>query len=265
MARNAGTARRLRRIVDGDGRSVVLPLDIVVPCGPFQGAAQTGPLVDLAGETGVDAVILRWGEARRFADRLAEQVGLVVRISGATELGGSVPVQLNTVSASLALGADAVCIDVEVGNDHEAVSLQRLSAVCEEAERLGVPVMAEVHVDPDGRLPLAHALGWAARTAQELGADLVKLAAPGSAAAMATISEQAHVPLLVAGGDPRDPRAVLAALAEAMRGGAAGSAVGRNVIGHPAPAAMQRAVIDVVRRGRPADAVYDELEVTASV
>ena len=52
---------------------------------------------------------------------------------------------------------------------------------------------------------------------------------------------------MIAGGAPRDPREALQAADDALRGGAAGTAFGRNVIGHPSPAEMQRALIDLVR------------------
>ena len=86
-----------------------------------------------------------------------------------------------------------------------------------------------------------------ARTARELGADLVKVAYPGSAEAVATICELADIPVVIAGGAPRDPREALQAADDALHGGAAGTAFARNVIGHPSPVAMQRAIIDLVR------------------
>ena len=83
---NPGKARRMQRVIDPSGHTVILPLDIVMPVGPFEGAQDTGALVDMAGAVGVDAVILRWGEAKRFVDRLSRSVGLIVRVSGSTGL-----------------------------------------------------------------------------------------------------------------------------------------------------------------------------------
>ncbi len=238
-------------MIDPSGRTVVLPLDIVVPVGRFDGAQDTGALVDMAGAVGVDAVILRWGEAKRFADRLAGSVGLIVRVSGATGLHDAdrPPTLLHTVQASVSIGADAVCIDVELGGDREAESLAALARVCEEAEALGIVVLAEVHVPPPvaGEISRTEALAWGARTAREAGADLVKVSYPGSAPAVAAICELAGIPVVIAGGAPRDARELLQVADEALRAGAAGTAFGRNVMGHPSPADMQRAVIDLVR------------------
>ncbi len=249
---NPGKTRRMQRLLDPSGHTVILPLDIVVPVGPFDGAQDTGALIDMAGKVGVDAVILRWGEAKRFADRLSRPVGLIVRVSGSTGLnsGDRPPVVLHTVQASASIGADAVCIDVVLGGDREADSLAALARVCEDADSLGLVVIAEVHVPPtttSGATGLESALAWGSRTVREVGADLVKVSYPGSAEAVATICELAGIPIVIAGGSPRDPREVLQAADEALRGGAAGTAFGRNVIGHCSPIDMQRAVIDLVR------------------
>jgi 2-amino-4,5-dihydroxy-6-oxo-7-(phosphonooxy)heptanoate synthase len=267
---NAGKSRRFRRMIAPSGRTVILPLDIVVPVGPFRGAGDTGALIDMAGEVGVSAVILRWGEAKRYAGRLAPALGLVVRVSGTTGLSSAELPQaaVNTVSASLSVGADAVCIDLELGDERETESLRAFARACEEAEALGVVVLAEVHVPnpiPHAEVGHAGALAWAARTARELGADLVKVAYPGSAAAVATICELAEIPLVVAGGSLRVPEDALRTADEALRGGAAGTAFGRNVIGHHDPAAMQRAVIDLVRGRRPLDEVCARLEASTHV
>ena len=193
---NPGKARRMQRVIDPSGHTVILPLDIVMPVGPFEGAQDTGALVDMAGAVGVDAVILRWGEAKRFVDRLSRSVGLIVRVSGSTGLHDTdrPPVVLNTVLASVSIGADAVCVDVELGGDRENESLAALARVCEEAEALGIVVLAEVHVPPapasDGTSQ-ADAFAWATRAAREAGADLVKVGYLGSAEAMATICELA--------------------------------------------------------------------------
>ena len=252
MAVNAGKARRMRRLLDETGHTVILPLDIVMPVGLFQGAEDTAKLIDMGCAAGVDAVILRWGEAKRYAELVAPGTGLIVRISGSTGLRDDAPTEvlLNGVDASVMIGGDAVCIDVSMGGDDEPESLRDLASVCERAERLGVVVLAEVHVPEPGDgagTGRAQALAWAARTAQEIGADLVKLKHPGSAEDVELICRLTQIPVVTAGGDRRDPYSVLHAADEAIRGGAAGVAIGRNVIGYEPPGEMQAAIIDLVR------------------
>ena len=265
MPMNGGKLRRLRRIIDEAGRTVILPLDLIVPLGPSDGARNTGKLIDMAAEAGVSAVILRWGEAKRHAKRLDAALGLVVRLTGATGLRDGNPPQvlMHTVRASVGIGADAVCVDLELGDGREIESLRALAQICEEGEAFGIVVMAEVHVPDAAALRgtnRADALAWAARTARELGADLVKVAYPGSGDGIATICELAGIPVVVAGGTRRNPREALRIADEALRGGACGTAFGRNVIEHDAPYAMQRALSELVRNRRPLEQVYELLD-----
>jgi DhnA family fructose-bisphosphate aldolase class Ia len=271
MALSPGKARRMRRLIDETGHTVMLPLDIVMPVGIFHGAEDTGKLIDMGCAAGVDAVILRWGEAKRYADRIDPGVALIVRLSGSTGMhdDSRSPVLLNGVAASLMIGGDAVCVDVAVGDDREQESLRMLADVCEESERLGVVVVAEVHIpdfgEPDVGARQTVALAWAARTAQEIGADLVKVQHPGSAAGVRQICELVHIPIVTAGGEQREPATVLRAVDEAINGGAAGTAVSRNVIGHQSPPEMQGAIIDLVRGRAILDEVLHRLPLPASV
>ena len=249
----------MSRLVDqASGTTVLLPLDVVMPLGPVMGAEDLRPLLEMASEVRIDGVILRWGEARRLGGGLAPGVALIVRLSGSTSIDGRqrAAAVSNGLESSLAIGADAVCVDLELGGDAEEQSLGAMAAVVEAAERWGVPVMAEVHVGPQLG---AEAVAWGVRTAQELGADLVKMQHPGSREAVANVVRQVDVPVVVAGGDVVEPSTLLSALGEAMDGGARGVAVARNVICAAAPGRMQQAVIEVVRGQRSPESAYAAL------
>ena len=139
--------------------------------------------------------------------------------------------------------------------------LAAVGEVCERAERAGLVVLVEsVPIDATGEvLTDAEHIGWAARTAQELGADIVKIPNPGSSDAMRAVVEQCQIPIIVAGGAHGEPSELLASIDDALAGGAAGTAIGRNVICHSRPVAMQRAIVDLVHSGSSLRAVLREL------
>ena len=83
------------------------------------------------------------------------------------------------------------------------------------------------------------AIAACCRTAAELGARVVKTSFPQPASAIAD-AVGCGIPVVLAGGDPRDPSRSLADAADAMAAGAAGVAFGRNVWGATDPAAMVR-------------------------
>jgi 2-amino-4,5-dihydroxy-6-oxo-7-(phosphooxy)heptanoate synthase len=260
-----GRERRLRRIQRrSSGRIAILPLDLVVQLGPIDGAENQLPLVAMAEDTGVDAVLLRWGEARRLARDLAPETGLIVRLSASTltDTTGAFDQLLNSVESSLAIGADAVCVDLKLGGPRELEMMQNVTRICEACERLGticlveaVPLAgAEAGVGPGQSIP------WAARVAQELGADIIKVPNPGSVEAMREVTTQCQVPVVVAGGSQTSVADLFHAVDAALRGGAAGTAIGRNVISSVDPAGTQRAILAMVHENKPVSEVLQEID-----
>jgi fructose-bisphosphate aldolase/2-amino-3,7-dideoxy-D-threo-hept-6-ulosonate synthase len=103
-----------------------------------------------------------------------------------------------------------------------------------------------------------HAAAHAARIAAELGADVVKLGYPGDPREFERLVDGCFVPVVVAGGAPGENGwPLLQTIEEAVRLGAAGACVGRNVYQHRDPAAMVRALRAVVHGGSPAREAYD--------
>jgi DhnA family fructose-bisphosphate aldolase class Ia len=248
---NAGKARRATRIVDkSTGRIVILPADHALLYGTVAGVADIEPMIRAAGETGTNAVLLRFGEAKRFAPLLHPAVGLFVRISGSTDTGPdrSYDVLMNTVEACAAIGADGVCACLKLGAAQEHQMLRDLAAVGEACERLGMVFLGETFamtatgdIDTD-----PYRTAWGARVVQELGADLIKIAYTGSPESLRSVTSQCQVPIVVAGGDAVTPSDFLGMVADALHGGARGVAAGRNVVGAPDPHAMATALSDLV-------------------
>jgi len=248
---SAGKLRRGRRLADaGSGRIVILPLDGALPLRKVDGDGDLGLLTEMAEAAGVDAVLLRWGEARRLAGSIGTNVGMIVRISGGNYAGPepTYDVLMNSVEACAAIGADAVCAGLKLGSPREAEMLRDVACVAEACERVGVVLLCETWVvTRSGALDLsAESTAWAARSAQELGADMVKVIFPGTCEGMEAVTARCQLPVVVAGGAVTRPAEVLEMAAEAVRGGATGVAVGRNVLAHPEPAVMQLALADLV-------------------
>ena len=104
-------------------------------------------MVDI-GAAAPDAVLATWHVARDYPEVFARR-GLVLRLDGGvSELGGfptdDVSGLLHGVEDAVTIGADAVVVLGYPGAPDEHLSLQRLAAVCTEAERFGMPVMAEM-------------------------------------------------------------------------------------------------------------------------
>ena len=121
-----------------------------------------------------------------------------------------------------------------VPNRERAETLARIAEVVRRAEAYDLPVMVEPIVVGEERSPEAIALeGDGARTALEVGADIIKVAYPGPEL-MAAWSAELRIPLVILGG-PRtgEPEGVLTLAEEAVEHGARGMVIGRNVWQRP--------------------------------
>ena len=134
------------------------------------------------------------------------------------------------------LGVDCVKLFMawNVPSRERAETLARIAEVVRRAEEYDLPVMLEPIVVGEERTPEAIAMeGDGARSALEVGADIIKVAYPGEEL-MAAWSAELHVPLVILGG-PRtgEADAVLTLAEESIGSGARGIVIGRNVWQRP--------------------------------
>jgi fructose-bisphosphate aldolase/2-amino-3,7-dideoxy-D-threo-hept-6-ulosonate synthase len=238
---------RLDRIFDpDDGRAVILPFDHGMVMGPLPGIVDLRQTVQAAIEGGVDALLFNPGVARQFADLSGRRAALMVKLTNGASVDTD-QVRIGTVEQAIRLGADAVCAEFYVGSPGELDSLRLMSALREESERFGIPLMLHAYVYPAYEEKHGHK-AWlhACRIASELGADVIKTAYPGRVEAFAEILASVAIPVVVAGGSAAEFPKLLQDIDDAIQVGAAGVAVGRNAWGAKDPARAIAAIRAVV-------------------
>ena len=243
-----GTTRRLRRLSSPRGRFFLFALDHGLPAGPLPG------LEDLAATAGTlraapfTGIIVNPGMVARLPPDSTR--GLVVHLSAGTVLGSAPTSKVlsSGVERALALGADAVSVQIHFGDPAEDRMLVDAGKVVDEATRLGIPTVVMAY--PPGAVAGTadpEEARHAARAAAELGADLVQVPHPGNPDRVRALVRGCPAPVIVAGG-PRSTAdgAFLESVEVALTGGAAGISVGRNVFQHPDPAGFARRIGRVV-------------------
>ncbi|WP_327053047.1 2-amino-3,7-dideoxy-D-threo-hept-6-ulosonate synthase [Halomicrococcus gelatinilyticus] len=244
---NTGTAARLDRI-GRDGRFVVVPMDHGITLGAVRGLKDIEATIDAVTRGGADAVLTQKGIAPRVHDN-RNGAGYVVHLNASTTIGPDANDKrmTGTVEEAVRAGADAVSFHINVGSDHEPDQITQLAEVCDDADRLGMPVLAMAYArGPGVDEHDAESLGHAVRLAEELGADVVKTAYSGDAGSFEHVVESTRLPVIIAGGEPEGDRATLDAVRGAMDAGGAGVSMGRSVFQHDDPEAIARAVAGVV-------------------
>jgi DhnA family fructose-bisphosphate aldolase class Ia len=227
-----------------DGRGVIVAVDHPLYSWPCRGLEDRGQLLRAVAGAGADGVIVSYGTLRDCADALGRAAPILKLDLTTLTLGGYGATEYAaawTVDDALRLGAAAVLTYVQVGTPFELAALQLAGRVAAAADAAGVTYVCEIM--PQGDDPLA--IAACCRSAAELGARVVKTSFPNPASAIAD-AVGCGVPIVLAGGDPRDSARALADAADAMGAGAAGVAFGRNVWGADDPAAMVRDLGGVV-------------------
>ncbi|WP_031510734.1 2-amino-3,7-dideoxy-D-threo-hept-6-ulosonate synthase [Streptomyces megasporus] len=263
-AHHFARALRLRRLFrHSDSRLMVVPLDHSISDGPV---VPRGSTIDrLAGRIaagGADAIVVHKGSLRHIRPARFADMSLILHLNASTAHAPDPDAKhlVTGVEDAVRLGADAVSVHINLGSREEHRQIGDLGRVADLCDRWNLPLMAMVYprgpqiADPHDPRLVAHAVTLAA----DLGADVVKTAWAGSAAAMLDVTAACPIPVLVAGGPPRGTEEeVLGFVRDALLGGAAGVAMGRNVFQAPDPQAMTAAVARLVHEG-PRES-YDHL------
>ena len=155
---------------------------------------------------------------------------------------------------ALRLGADAFSVAIGVRGPNEGRYLKILASAVEEANRIGLPVIAHIYPrDFSGTPKIVHDpanILWAVRCGIECGADVLKVPFTGDASSYAEIVATSPVPVVAAGGPKADTlEEALAMMVKVVQSGARGATIGRNIWGAEDPALALAAFQAVLHDG----------------
>ncbi len=256
-----GLQNRLSRIIKPDtGRTVMLAVDHGYFMGPTHKLEQPRktiePLLPHA-----DALMLTRGVLRNSVDPKAN-IPVVLRVSGGASIVGSSLANetiTTSVEEAIRLNVSAMALSIFVGSEHEHQSLANLGRLVNEGEQHGIPVLAVTAVGKELEKRDARYLALSCRIAAELGAHFVKTYFCDD---FGKVVDGCPVPLVVAGGPKLETEMDAFQLAsDAIREGAVGVDMGRNIWQSEHPVPMIRAVREIVHHGlsvQEAKEVYED-------
>ncbi len=260
---STGKKARLYRILYQhglrNGTALFLPYDQGLEHGPRDffanpAAGDPGYIVKLALEGGFNGIAIQIGLAEKFYWDYAGEVPLILKLNGKTDIPSDEAAlsPLNaTVEEAVRLGADAVGYTLYVGTPAQEHDLAQYQTIRREAQRWGMPLIVWAYprgsaIEAKGGKDSFYAVDYAARTASELGADVVKVNFPhpekhtnvkapyqdeySSQAAIDAVVHSANRTLvLISGGERAGDDAMLEKARQSMEAGATGLIFGRNV------------------------------------
>lgn len=260
---------RLRRMFSEQGKC----FDVAVDHGFFNefsflsGIENMNKAIDTIVASNPDCVQLSVGQARHLQSIPGKQKpGLVLRTDAANIYGSELPHFLfselidRAIEQAVSLDAVAICVNLLLLPNQPELHYQCVKNVNQlktAAEKYGMPLMVEplvmlaneakggYMVDGDIKkiMPLV-------RQAVELGADVIKGDPCDNVQEYHRVVEIASgIPVLVRGGGRASDEEIMERTVELMKQGASGIVYGRNVIQHPNPAGMTKALMSIVHQG----------------
>lgn len=193
---NIGKRTRLHRLMykygPGNGKLLILPIDQGLEHGPatfFPNPESAEPdfQFKLAKEGGFSGIALHLGLAEKYGLRYAGEVPMVLKVNGKTRIpsdSDAMSPMTASVEDAVRIGADAIGYTLYVGSPRQVEDMNQFRRVKADADRHGMPIILWSYprgeaVEKKGGKSSLYAIDYAARVANELGVEAVKLNVPG--------------------------------------------------------------------------------------
>ena len=248
-----GMKNRIARIIKPEtGHTVMLAVDHGYFLGPTSGLEVPGKTIELLLPY-ADSLMLTRGVLRTSVDANSP-VPIILRVSGGTSILGNLSNEgiTTTLKEAIRLNVTAVALSIFVGSDHEKETLLSLANLVNEAEEYGIPVLAVTAVGKEMARD-ARYFSLCCRIAAELGAHMVKTYYCDG---FEKVVENCLVPVVIAGGKKIPELDALNLAFDAVKRGAVGVDMGRNIFQSDHPVAMIRAVRAIVHENVTPEEAY---------
>lgn len=245
---------RLSRIIKPKtGKTVMLAVDHGYFQGPTTGLRNfrksVAPLIPHA-----DCLFITRGMLRTCVDPRSD-IAVCLRVSGGPSILGELSNEEITTSLedAIRLNASGVGMSIFVGAANEYKTISNLGRLVNEAERFGMPVLAVTAVGKEmGRD--ARYLGLACRIAAEIGAHFVKTYYCED---FYKVVEGCPVPIVMAGGKKIPEKDALQMTFNAIKEGASGVDMGRNIFQSDNPVGMIKAIRAIVHKNASVEEAFE--------
>jgi fructose-bisphosphate aldolase, class I len=261
-----GKKRRLYDLMyahgPGNGNIMILPIDQGLEHGPrdfFVNEDSRDPEFQLkvALEGNFSGIALQFGLAEKFMSKYTGKLPLILKLNGKTEIppdDEAFSPLISDVEDAVRLGASAVGYTLFVGTPSQDIDFNQFYQVRKDADKFGMPIIVWAYprgrdIEAKGGKETLYAVDYAARVAQELGADIIKLnmakcdrktldRCPEPYKSLKVTEEEAmkmvvrsagRSLVIISGGGKIDDTALIEKARTCMKAGASGVIFGRNI------------------------------------
>lgn len=262
---NIGKSIRIERLFDRKSKkTIIIPMDHGLTMGTIKGLENIADMVDKVALGGANAVLMHSGMVSIGHRQYGKDIGLIIHLSGATNLAPDPDrkVLVCSVERALKMGADGVSIHINIGANEEPEMLQDASKTIEKSREWGIPLIAMMYPrgnkiknenDPE-------VVNIAVRVGVELGADVIKTNYTGDIDSFKEIvNGVSHVPIIIAGGPKMDSISDLFQMVyDSIQAGGCGVSIGRNIFQSEDPTKMISAIYKIVHNNYTVEEILKE-------
>lgn len=253
-----GMKNRISQIIKPDTkRTVMLAVDHGYFLGPTSGLEEPRKTIERLLPY-ADSLMLTRGVLRTSVDP-DTSVPIVLRVSGGNSIAGE-DLSNETITVSVKdavrLNVSAVALSIYVGSKYEHQTLKNLATLISECEEYGMPVLAVTAVGKEMTRD-ARYLSLSCRIAAELGAHMVKTYYCED---FKKVIKTCPIPVVIAGGKKIPEKKALELAYNAVKDGAVGVDMGRNIFQSQDPVGMIKAVRGIVHKNLSPDKAYKTLK-----
>ena len=234
-----------------EGKMFIVPMDHSVSKGPLNGLDNYIETIRTLVETKVNCIILHKGILKRVLqyDQLCG-FPYILHLSASIEYDNKLneKVLVADVDEAIKLGALGVSIHINLYDGDVSNMLKDLGRVSKVCDYWGMPLLAMMYpVDKEGRTDKGRII-HAARLAEELGADIVKISYGGEEI-LKELVKKVSIPIVVSGGIyDNNLTNILNQIQTAMKIGVNGVAIGRNIFQQADIRGTVNQISDIVMR-----------------
>jgi class I fructose-bisphosphate aldolase len=273
---NLGKRTRLHRILYehgvGNGMALILPIDHGLEHGPkdfFANPESVDPSYQLrlAKDGGFSAIVFHIGLAEKYMKEFTGEIPLILKLNGKTSIPPDTDAfspQTASVEDAVRLGADAVGYTLYVGSPAQDKDIVQLAKIREDSQKFGMPLIVWAYprgeaIEAKGGRNSLYAVDYAARVANELGADMVKINIPEynkeksrlypkpydalqlntEEALQKVITSAGKTMVLISGGEEMGDERLFEKIKISLEAGAIGLVFGRNLWQRPFKKALE--------------------------
>ena len=236
-----GKKIRWSRFINQDsGKGIIIPIDHGLTMGPLEGINNVHRIAGWIEHPAANAIIAHKGMIERLACKgLLAGKGVMVHLNGMSSLHKD-PTRkelLTSVDAALRLGADGLSVELLFNGENECHNMKLLGRIVDEATVYNLPVLVMVKdlSKYEQATKRINAFRQIIRTVYELGADAVKIPQPENMNEIPVLLNELSddIAVFLAGGAKCADDDLFAVASLAIRSGASGLCIGRNVFQRP--------------------------------